>query len=130
MEEPGREGLVSEGFLEEAVVGGYAGVVGVSKLGSLCTWQVHAGADRDAGLPALSLLFLHVEVRVSTVHGCAHHGEHHPAGGHAPWVQRLDQGGGEGGPETPGSLASPQAIEINPSRGAAVCQAPPGPLHT
>lgn len=53
-------------------------------------WQVHAGANRDAGLPTLSLLFLHVEVCVSIVHGCPHHSQHHPAGGVAPRLQCLD----------------------------------------
>ena len=83
-----------------------------------CFWQVHAGTDRDAGLPALPLLFLHVEVRVSAVHGCAHHGQHHPAWGHAPGLQRLDQGGGEsGGPKPQGSgVASSQAFNTTSNR--------------
>lgn len=35
MEEPGREGLVSKGFLEEAVVGECAGAVGMPMLDPL-----------------------------------------------------------------------------------------------
>lgn len=83
-----------------------------------CSWQVHAGADGDAGLPALPLLFLHVEVRVSAVHGCAHHSQHHPAWGHAPRLQRLDQGGGEsGGLKPQGSgVASSQAFNTTGNR--------------
>lgn len=83
-----------------------------------CSWQVHAGADGDAGLPALPLLFLHVEVRVSAMYGCAHHGQHHPAWGHAPGLQRLDQGGGEsGGLKPQGSgVASSQAFNTTGNR--------------
>lgn len=76
--------------------------------------QVHAGTDRNAGLPAIHLLLLHLEVHLSPLHGCANDSQHHPAGSQPAGLQRLDQRGGEYMNARSGLLLSPLHHRPNP----------------
>jgi len=78
------------------LLGGSFVLGGGERQGSISSsWQVHAGADGNAGFPALSVLLLHLEVRLSHLHGRAHDCQHHPAGSQPPRLQCVDQRGGE-----------------------------------
>lgn len=132
---PGREGLVSKGFLEEVVVGECAGAAGVPIWALCAPGRFMQELTEMLGFRPYRFYFYMWKfvsplcMAVLTTASIIQLGVTPP--GYSAWIKEEVRGDLK--LQGPWHLPRPfmqQALEINPYRRAAVCQALPEPLHT